>query len=764
MKSNVKTKILFSVILLLFSFICSAVPIIENGRSDWTIYVPADAIPANKTAAAELQSFLQKATGVKLEITQTAKGENQILIGQSAAAEELLPALKGIKWKSDEIMIAPAGKNLILTGEQPRGPLYAVYEYLERNGFRFWTTKEESIPSLKIIALPEKIYRFAPPIPIRTLNIFEAHQYPFGAKMRLHNPHPPKAVSMKWGGSITLIGPWHTFNNKFMPAAKYLKSNPEFFSLLGGKRVGGQMEGQLCLTNQEMRKVFLENVRAELKQHENPKFISITQNDNDNFCQCDNCKALVKRTGGQSGAVVDFVNFIAESLEKEYPDVIFQTFAYRSTRKPPTKISPRKNVSIFYCTLDHDLTRPLSSGDRASNISIVKDLEGWAKISSMIDIWDYATTFPSPYTPMTNLRVVAEDIKFFHKNKAHLIQIQGAGTLQNNPGEFQALRTYIWAKTLWNPEADTDALIKDFVNGYYGKAAPVILEYLAFRDSIHSEIKGTYGCFTSHAPWIKDKDIMTSLEYIKRAEALAESEVIKNRLEPLRRCMEIMVIFRWETMLEQKLVTKAQLQELSKSWLEYLNRKKNTYGPYWFRRHTPTDTVLHMLKFFSKGIGFERKSNSFLKSLAGKEYVVIEETAFQITNGDLYTSLIQDPKAANGLALSLPPTGHWTAVFQESFYQLKKNRTYQAYVAVKITKPTKGTVLEYCHWRDVVIFQKFIQGSQIFSEYTYIPIGKVTVADKLVVLGNQGYTFLVAKKIKDGGNLIVDHVVMVEAQ
>ena len=128
---------------------------------------------------------------------------------------------------------------------------------------------------------------------------------------------------------------------------------------------------------------------------------------------------MVRRSQGmeeQSSEPLEIVNFIAESLEKEYPDVVFQTFAYRSTRKPPTNITLRKNVSIFYCTLDHDLTRPLTSSDRASNISIVKDLEGWAKISSMIDIWDYATTFPSPYTPMTNLRVVAEDIKFFHKN------------------------------------------------------------------------------------------------------------------------------------------------------------------------------------------------------------------------------------------------------------------------------------------------------------------------------------------------------------
>ena len=126
-----KTKILLFSLLMLFCFFCSAMPIIENGKSNWSIYVPKNAIAADKTAAKELQSFLFKATGVKLAITNVAKGTNQILIGTSEAAEKLLPLLKTVQWKADEIMIVPAGNNLILTGEAPRGTLYAVYEYLE---------------------------------------------------------------------------------------------------------------------------------------------------------------------------------------------------------------------------------------------------------------------------------------------------------------------------------------------------------------------------------------------------------------------------------------------------------------------------------------------------------------------------------------------------------------------------------------------------------------------------------------------------------
>ena len=128
MKMISTNKMLLSVLLALSWCFCQAVPIIENGASSWSIYVPENAIPADKTAAKELQKYLQKATGLELKITSEAKGEKQFLIGNSAAAEKLMPELKGIKWKADEILIAPAGNNLILTGEQPRGTLYATYE------------------------------------------------------------------------------------------------------------------------------------------------------------------------------------------------------------------------------------------------------------------------------------------------------------------------------------------------------------------------------------------------------------------------------------------------------------------------------------------------------------------------------------------------------------------------------------------------------------------------------------------------------------
>ena len=43
---------------------------------------------------------------------------------------------------------------------------------------------------------------------------------------------------------------------------------------------------------------------------------------------------------------------------------------------------------------------------------------------------------------------------------------------------MSGLRAYLIAKLLWNPDADDQAIIDDFVNGYYGDAGPFIRQYI----------------------------------------------------------------------------------------------------------------------------------------------------------------------------------------------------------------------------------------------------------------------------------------------
>ena len=60
---------------------------------------------------------------------------------------------------------------------------------------------------------------------------------------------------------------------------------------------------------------------------------SVSQNDWDNYCECDKCQALAKPEDSQMAPVLQLVNRVAEAVEKEFPDKAVETLAYQWTRQ-----------------------------------------------------------------------------------------------------------------------------------------------------------------------------------------------------------------------------------------------------------------------------------------------------------------------------------------------------------------------------------------------------------------------------------------------
>jgi len=188
----------------------------------------------------------------------------------------------------------------------------------------------------------------------------------------------------------------------------------------------GSGPGQLCLTNPDVRRIVLEQLhkfiakdRAEAAQQgcPLPRIYDISQNDvGDAHCRCPNCQALVTREGSESGPVIDFINAIASDIEKDYPDILVQTFAYNLTRKPPLTLKPRPNVIIRWCEWygGVDLVRPMNHPYNSEDYA---KMLGWGKIVSHLALWDYWNTisydryhFPAPYCMIQS---IGPDLKLF---------------------------------------------------------------------------------------------------------------------------------------------------------------------------------------------------------------------------------------------------------------------------------------------------------------------------------------------------------------
>jgi hypothetical protein len=83
--------------------------------------------------------------------------------------------------------------------------------------------------------------------------------------------------------------------------------------------------------------------------------------------------------------------------------------------------------------------------------------------------------FNNLISPFPNLHVLKPNIQFFAKHGVNAMFEQGNREVG---GEFAELRAYLISKLLWNPEANADTLMNDFLRGYYGAAAKPIRRYI----------------------------------------------------------------------------------------------------------------------------------------------------------------------------------------------------------------------------------------------------------------------------------------------
>ncbi|HVP06996.1 MAG TPA: DUF4838 domain-containing protein, partial [Candidatus Acidoferrum sp.] len=267
----------------------------------------------------------------------------------------------------------------------------------------------------------------------------------------------------------------HTFQT-LVPPAKYFKDHPEYFSMLKGVRTPN---GQLCLSNPEVLRVATENLRNLMKAKPEARFWSVSQNDTYVPCECDACRTIDSAGGSPSGSILTFVNKIAD----EFPDMTISTLAYQYSRSAPKHVKPKPNVNIMLCSIECNRSKPLA--EDPTSASFVKDVEDWSKLTHNIFLWDYVIGFRNLMSPFPNLKVLQPNIQFFAKNGITSVFEQG---LPGFGGEFAELRIYLLAKLLWNPDINVDSVMTDFLQGFYGRAAPFIRQYI---DTMHTVMQAS---------------------------------------------------------------------------------------------------------------------------------------------------------------------------------------------------------------------------------------------------------------------------------
>lgn len=512
-------------ILVLLIFCQSVVKadrwLFKDGRSDYAIVLPADASVSELTAAEEFRDMIYKMGGVLLPIIDNdGAAAKHVYVGYSEWGHTKL----GVKRpeKSDEgYCYRTMGDDLFIYGGSDRGTMYGVYSFLEHEmGVRWYTSTYTKIPKKKFFSLDNVKGEEHPAIRQRLDFYFDALAHrEFAAHNLLNTQY--EIVNNRYG-HFTAYWKAHTFQI-LIPPSVYFEQHPEYFSVHDGRRTDN---AQLCLSNSMMRKELIKNLKKAIAGNPDYWCYDVSQNDNQLPCECAACQRLVRKYGGQSGAMIWFVNQVAEEIARVYPDVYIGTFAYQYTRHAPTStIRPAKNVVVRLCDVECCMAHPLEGCEL--NRSFVNDFSEWRKKTENIYIWDYTTSFMNYLLPFPNFDVLASNIRYFSRNNVIGVMEEGAHNTFWN--EFSELKQWMLAKLLWNPYQDTDSLTKMFIDDYYGKAAPYVRQYYDLcrslvNDKVHFTIQLDW-----NSPLYSDKFISSGIAILDDAQqqVVGDDEITK---------------------------------------------------------------------------------------------------------------------------------------------------------------------------------------------------------------------------------------------
>ena len=492
----------------------------ESVRPDrYAIFLPEEPSRTERTAAGELQWHLRLITGQEFAVASEARAGDRhgFFVG---ACDRY--ALRGEQMRSlgtDGLIIRTHGPDVQLTGNK-RGVLYAVSVFLEDYlDCRWFAPDCMRVPTSGVISVPPIDRRYVPALRNRATDYPEHREGAFAMRSRFTSGNA--RLDEAHGGKVSWSGV-HTFHS-LVPPREYLEEHPEYFALLDGERV----PAQLCLTNPEVLEIAKKRVRQWIEERPEAQFISVSQNDNRVYCHCRRCAALAEEEGSQAGPLLHFVNAIADDIREEHPDTTISTLAYLYTQTPPKHVRPARNVTIRLCSIDACFSHPLASCSSEENRRFMADLKSWSEVCDQLSIWDYVICYGHTLAPFPNLWVLKPNINAFVEHGA--ISVYEEANYFSRGGEMAALRTYVLAKTLWDPAYDTDRAIDEFVAAYYGAAACHVRDYI---DLLHRSFLNGEGPHV-HI-WGNDPDHYLPGEFPAQAQALFAKARAAVRDDPVR--------------------------------------------------------------------------------------------------------------------------------------------------------------------------------------------------------------------------------------
>lgn len=450
-----------------------SVTLIDNGRSNVCIVLSQNSGEVLEFAASELQEYLQKMAGAKVQIASECL-DNHIPIELNVMANK--------SEKMDAFSIIVTNRKVTLTGQNNRSVLYAAYALLEQLGCMWVYPGEagEYVPVIATLSLPVATKHEKPSVEHRGLGLYELHAetVDLGADMIdwmgknrlnllmtsedridkigtqcMHWPEVKEVLYpelMKRGMLLELSE--HMTHVYFPPSLG--KDHPEWFALVDGKRSG---TGQVCFSNEEATEFFGDRVAEYVGQHPEADIVGTWPLDGGGYCECEGCKDPL--------AIYKAISKVAKKAAKVNPKTSIEFLAYvDQTFSAPEGLEIPENLSVLMCDRLDDNAKRWSelleeSGSRGQYYFeyVLGDNYRWRS-----NVW----LIPD-YGPWLERKVVETG---FRGVVSLFLPIRNWWR--------SALNNHFMAKAYWNSEIDVNRELRAYCEAYYGELSDEVYDIL----------------------------------------------------------------------------------------------------------------------------------------------------------------------------------------------------------------------------------------------------------------------------------------------
>jgi len=499
------------------------------------IVVAPDAVSVVRVAAAEAKEFLSQSLGTEIPVVNApSEGKVSLVLGPNKWADAAGVTTNGLK--RDAFRTKTVGKRVYILGiDDPndahkalkrggiwlqnfqRATAFGVYDFLERFvGVRFYFPGELGtvVPRKTEIVLPPTDITIAPAMTVRRYSPYDMGEW-FEGENAKELRHPMKTLNWWRLKMETEYTPCCHGSTRLKYMERFAKSHPEYFALLpDGRRHNSPAithpghPGQLCHTSKIWNEIY-EDAKSYLRGEpasvrgipvdstlpnapkkygwgmnaQGGKYFDVMPQDGMIQCACPACQKVwdnvEDKISWASELIWGNVARLARRLKKEGVPGYVCNLAYSKYRHVPKCAIP-DNVKVMVAERG-----PWTAADKAERKRELDEYAAWTKkIGQKVWAWNYANRGADggKYVPQMTPKAVGE----YYKTISPMI----FGAFMESEcawSIFNYLNYYVFAKVMWDPTIDVNALLDEHHRLMFGPAAPEMKAFYELLEKLYIE-------------------------------------------------------------------------------------------------------------------------------------------------------------------------------------------------------------------------------------------------------------------------------------